>query len=123
MAICWPWATRGASSTAPSRIQPNFTMSLRADGIRGNCNRGFRANQPSAPEWYAEADCQVDVVLGLLVGLERRLIDPGAVDVVIGGYIEAEHAPEPEAQRGAGHPADVVLVFGILVRVAAPTDV
>src|SRR6476660_1102757 len=128
IAACCAPATRGANSIATSRGQPNLTMSSWDDGIRGpfsagKSNCGLRANQPSAPQRDPESNRKMDVVLGLLVRMQGGLVDPGAVDVVIRGHIEAEHAPQAEAERRAGHPTDVVLVLRVLIGVAAPPDV
>ena len=65
----------------------------------------------------------MDVVLGGLVGLERGFVDARAVDVIVRGHEEAEHAPEVETDRRADDPAEVVLVGDALVGGAAPADV
>src|SRR6185312_14752123 len=92
-------------------------------------NRGFRANQPVSvtAERHAEAHGELHVVLRLLRFGEGRalygILESRAVDVVVGGHVEVEQAAEMEAERGADHRSDVILVAGPLVGIAAAPDV
>ncbi len=62
-----------------------------------------------AAQGHAQCDGELHVVLGLLaVDAEGLVLQPSAIDVVVGRYIEVEHAAQVQAHGGPDHPAVVV---------------